>query len=133
YGDLFTVRTLIFGAQVFTSDPELIKLIFTGDPDVLHAGEANSSAKLFTGARSVLTLDGAPHKRARKLLTPPFHGERMHAYAEEMRAITERVLSTWKSDRPFSLLSSLQQITLEVIVANVFGLDEGPRRRLFVE
>src|SRR5262245_40232049 len=75
HGDLFTVRTLIFGTQVFTSDPELIKQIFTGDPEVLHAGKANSSAKLLTGDGSVLTLDGAPHRRARRLLTPPFHGE----------------------------------------------------------
>jgi len=133
YGDLFTVRTLVFGTQVLTSDPQLIKQIFTGDPDQLHAGEANSSAKLFTGERSVLTLDGAPHRRARRLLMPAFHGERMHAYAEAMRAITERVVSTWEVDRPFSLLASLQKITLEVIVANVFGLDEGPRRTLFAD
>src|SRR5262245_34111333 len=114
YGDLFTVRTLIFGAQVFTSDPELIKQIFTGDPDVLHAGEANSSARLLTGDRSVLVLDGAPHRRARRLLMPPFHGERMQAYAETMRAITERVMSSWTADKPFALLPSIQRITLEV-------------------
>lgn len=131
YGDLFTMRTLIFGAQVFTSDPELIKQIFTGDPDVLHAGEANSSAILLTGDRSVLVLDGAPHRRARRLLMPPFHGERMHGYAEEMRSITERVISSWTADKPFPLLASIQRITLEVIVANVFGLPEGPRRKLF--
>jgi cytochrome P450 len=62
---------------------------------------------------------------------PPFHGERMHAYAEEMRTITERVVSTWKADKPFQLLPSLQRIALDVIVANVFGLPEGPRRELF--
>jgi cytochrome P450 len=131
YGDLFTVRTLIFGAQVFTSDPELIKQILTGDPDVLHAGEANSSAKILTGDQSVLTLDGEPHRRARKLLAPPFHGERMAAYAGAMRAITERVAAAWKPGRPFSLMPSLQRITLEVIVASVLGLPEGPRRDLF--
>src|SRR5262245_26881421 len=99
YGDLFTVRTLIFGTQVFT-----------GDPDVLHAGEANSSAKLLTGERSVLTLDGAPHRRARRLLTPSFHGERMVAYAEAMRAITDRVSAGWKEGGAFPLLPSLQRI-----------------------
>ena len=95
YGDLFTLRTLLFGAQVFTSDPELIKQIFTGDPDTLHAG-APSGTKLLTGETSVLVIDGAPHRRARRLLTPPFHGERMHGYAEAMRTITERVTSSWK-------------------------------------
>lgn len=128
YGDLFTIRTLIFGTQVMTSDPELIKQIFTGDPGLLHAGEANSSAPLITGRTSVLVLDDEPHKRARRLLMPPFHGERMHAYAEEMRAIARRVASGWGPGRPFSLLPSFQRITLEVIVSNVFGLSDGPRR-----
>jgi cytochrome P450 len=131
YGDLFTVRTLVFGAQVFTSDPALIKQIFTGDPDDYHAGEANSSALLLTGERSVLVLDGAPHRRARRLLMPPFHGERMHAYAEAMRSITEGVLSTFRAGDSFPLLPALQRITLEVIVANVFGLPPGPRRDHF--
>jgi unspecific monooxygenase len=131
YGDLFTVRTLVFGAQVFTSDPELIKQIFTGDPCDYHAGEANDSATLITGTRSVLVLDEAPHRRVRRLLTPPFHGERMHAYAETMRAITERVVSPWKEGEHFRLLPYFQRITLEVIVASVFGLPEGSRRDLF--
>jgi cytochrome P450 len=133
YGDLFTVRTLIFGTQVMTSDPELIKLAFTGDPDVLQGGAANSSAPMITGRLSVLTIDGAPHRRARKLLTPPFHGERMAAYAESMRAITRQVMSTWKKGEPFPLLPSFQRITLEVIVATIFGLEEGPRRAHFAD
>jgi cytochrome P450 len=133
HGDLFTLRTWIFGTQVWTSDPELIKQIFTGDPDVLHAGKANNAGKVFTGEKSVLTLDGAPHRRARRLLTPPFHGERMHAYAEAMRTITERVASAWRAGEPFPLLPSLQRITLEVIIANVFGLPDGPRRDLFAD
>jgi cytochrome P450 len=133
YGDLFTIRTWIFGTQVMTSDPELIKQAFTGDTDVLQAGAANSSAPMITGRLSVLTIDGAPHRRARKLLTPPFHGERMAAYAESMRAITRRVMSTWRVGEAFPLLPSFQRITLEVIVATIFGLEDGPRRALFAD
>lgn len=131
FGDLFTIRTHIFGTQVFSTDPAIIQTLFTGDPDVLEAGKANSSAPLLTGKTSVLVLDGAPHKRARRLLMPPFHGERMHAYAEDMRTIAERVASEWPTDKVFPLLPSFQRIALEVIVANVFGLSDGPRRELF--
>jgi cytochrome P450 len=132
YGDLFTIRTLIFGTQVITSDPEIIKQVYTGDPDVLH-GVGPGAGKILTGDSSVLVIDGAPHRRARRLLMPPFHGERMHAYAEAMRAITERVTSAWRVGEAFPLLPSFQRITLEVIVANVFGLPEGPRRDLFAD
>jgi cytochrome P450 family 110 len=131
YGDLFTIRTLVFGAQVITSDPELIKQIFTGDPEVYHAGEANSAGKRVMGDRSVLLLDDAPHRRARRLLMPAFHGERMAAHAETMRAVTERIVSSWRAGERFQLRPYLQRITRGVIVENVFGFPEGPRRDLF--
>ena len=36
---MFTVRFPV-GTIIFISDSDAIKEIFTGDPDVLHAGEA---------------------------------------------------------------------------------------------
>jgi cytochrome P450 len=131
FGDLFTIRTLIYGTQVLTSDPAIIKQVFTGDPDVFHVGVASTSP--VGGDRSVLVVDGEPHRRLRRLLMPPFHGERMQAYAEAMRSITERVVAGWKVGQPFSLFPSMQRITLDVILANVFGLPEGPRRDLFAD
>lgn len=51
------------GAHVLRVDSEhLITITWTG--------QANQSATLITGERSVLTLDGAPHRRARRLLMP---------------------------------------------------------------
>ena len=41
YGDMFTYRLAHEGTWVFLSDPEAIKQVFTGDPRLLHAGEAN--------------------------------------------------------------------------------------------
>ena len=53
--------------MVFFSDPAAIKQIFTGDPDQLRSGQANTVFKPFLGPNSLL-LDGARHKRERKLL-----------------------------------------------------------------
>jgi cytochrome P450 len=130
YGDLFTVRTLVFGTQVFTSDPEITRQVFTGDPEVFGNG-AGGAARMITGETAVLVIDSTPHKRMRRLLMPPFHGERMAAYAEEMRSVTERVISGWKVGDRRPLLPAFQRIALEVIVANVFGLPEGPQRDHF--
>src|SRR5262249_38599858 len=84
FGDLYTVRTSIFGTEVVTSDPEIIKQVFTGDPEVLRAGEANEALAMLLGDQSLLVLDGAEHLKERRLMMPPLHGERMHAYAETM-------------------------------------------------
>src|SRR5512145_1435098 len=82
YGDLFTVRFPI-GTVAFTADPGLIKDVFTGDPDVFHAGEANATPlEPLMGRNSVLLLDGREHMRQRRLMLPSFHGERMQRYGD---------------------------------------------------
>ncbi len=127
YGDVHTVKNSALGTLVVLVDPELIKQVFTGDPDVLHAGEANRSLELLVGQRSLLLLDGPEHLRHRRMLLPPFHGARMHAYAETMRAITEEALVAWREWQTFALHPTMQAITLEIILRTVFGLDRGSR------
>jgi cytochrome P450 len=124
YGDLYSVKNPLFGTEVLVSHPELIKQIFTGDPDVFHAGEANQVLGPVVG-RSVLALDGMEHRRQRKLLTPPFHGKRLLVYADAMHAITRRVLGGWPRGERFALLPSMQRITFDVILETVFGAREG--------
>ena len=63
-----------------------MKEVFTGDPDLLYAGHANSILKPILGSSSLLLLDGERHRDERKLMMPPFHGERMHAYGQVMRS-----------------------------------------------
>ena len=127
YGDVHTIMNSALGTMVIIADPELIKQIFTGDPDILHAGEANRSLELFVGTRSLLLLDGPDHLRHRRMLLPPFHGARMQAYAETMRAITEEALAAWTEGQTFALHPTMQAITLDIILRTVFGVDRGPR------
>ncbi|MEQ9319848.1 MAG: cytochrome P450, partial [Polyangiaceae bacterium] len=121
WGDLVKVTNPLVGDEVVVNHPALIKEIFTGDPDVFHAGAANRLLGPVVG-QSVLTLDGPRHKRQRKLLLPPFHGKRLAVYAETMEAITARVIATWPQGEPMSLLPSMQRITLDVILETVFGV-----------
>lgn len=128
YGDCFTVRFPGVPPFVFTSDPEAIRAIFTGDPEQLRAGEANAPLGAFMGPQSLLFLDGAAHLRERRLLLPPFHGERMQAYGRTIAAITDRAIDRWPLGKPFPLHPSMQAITFEVILSTVFGFEEETRR-----
>jgi len=128
YGDLVTLRTLMDPGFVMVFDPELVKQVFRGPPDRLRAGEANAVLGPVVGERSVLLLDGSEHMRQRRLLLPPFHGERMRAYEQVMRQAADREIDSWPVGQPFPLLPSIQSLTLEVIVRAVFGVAEGPRQ-----
>jgi cytochrome P450 len=57
-------------------------------------------------------------------MMPPFHGERMHAYGETMRGITDRAIESWPVGHPFPFQPEIHRITLNVILRTVFGLDE---------
>ncbi|APR84934.1 cytochrome P450 [Minicystis rosea] len=125
YGDLVTIETLLFGREVAVVDPEHVKQVFTSDPSDARAGEANAFLEPLVGARSVLLLDGQAHLRERRRMMPPFHGERMTAYARVMREITEQVVDTFPTDRPFALHPYMQRITLDIILRTVFGVEQG--------
>ena len=127
HGDIFAIRFPYFGRIVYVAEPGLVKALFTGDPAVFHAGEANASVlEPALGPNSVLTLDDGPHLRQRKLLLPPFHGERVEHYGELIVEITRREMESWPVGEPFALRPHTQRITLAVIMRAVFGVhDEG--------
>jgi cytochrome P450 len=132
YGDVFMVRFPYFGRLVYVTTPEFVKEVFTGPPDHFHAGEANATVlEPALGPNSVLTLDDAPHLQQRKLLLPPFHGERIAAYGELMREVTLREMESWPVGETFALRPHTQRITLAVIMRAVFGVNDEDRLERF--
>ena len=127
YGDVVTFSTAFDSRFVMVFDPDLVKQVFQAPPDRLRAGEANALLGPMLGERSVLLLDGAEHLRQRKLMLPPFHGKRLQAYEEVMRAAADRAIDGWPVGEEFALLPSMQSLTLDVIVRTIFGVDPGAR------
>jgi cytochrome P450 len=127
FGRMFTLRIAYEGDWVMVSDPELVKQVFTGDPKIFHAGEGNQILRPILGDNSVLVLDEKQHIGQRRLLLPPFHGERMQAYGEKMREIAVREIESWPTGTPYQLRPRMQAITLEIILETVFGVHGGER------
>jgi cytochrome P450 len=125
YGSAVTFSTLFDERFVMLFDPEPVKELFRGSPTQLHAGEANALLGPVLGERSVLLLDEDEHLRHRRLMLPPFHGQRMQAYADVMRDCTDQEIDGWPTGQPFALLQSMQALTLKVILRAVFGYEPG--------
>jgi cytochrome P450 len=124
YGDVFTVRFASVGRVIFVSEPTLIKQIFTASPDQLRAGEANWPLIPVLGERGTLLLDGQEHLKRRRLILPPFHGERLERYRSMFTEVAAEHIERWPTGEPFALLPRVQAITLELIMKVVFGEDE---------
>ncbi len=127
YGDRFSLPTKDGNNTVYFSDPQAMEQIFTADANTLEAGRGNRILKFLVGDNSLILLDGEIHQRQRKLLAPPFHGDRMRAYGMTICEIARQVSDQWQTGKPFNIRESMQEITLSVILSAVFGLDEGKR------
>jgi cytochrome P450 len=132
HGDVFTLRFPYYGNVVYVARPDFVKEVFSGSPDVFHAGEANATVlEAPLGPNSVLTLDEGPHMRQRKLLLPPFHGERVQRYGELIVEMTRREMGSWPIGEPFAMRPHTTRITLAVIMRAVFGVHDEQRLARF--
>ena len=123
-GDMFTVTFWPSGMQlVMVSDPEAVKTVFTAPAEVAPSAAGTSPIAPIVGESSVLTLTGPEHMRQRKLLLPPFHGERMRAYEEVIVEATRRDMASWPLGAPMTMVERTRAITLEVILRAVFGVE----------
>jgi cytochrome P450 len=127
FGETFTLRLPVAPSTVVMfTNPEAIRQIFGGDEEDLRGGESSAALRPILGAGSILALDGKRHERQRRLMMPPFHGERMLAYGDTMRAVTARTMERWPIGQSFPIHREMRAITLEVILRTVFGA-EGAR------
>ncbi|TWG08020.1 cytochrome P450 [Saccharopolyspora dendranthemae] len=123
HGDVFRIDTLLEKRPlVITSHPDHVKSLFTAGPSLAPSTAGQSQLRPIVG-ESVLTVTGARHRRQRKLLMPPFHGKAIARYREQILEATTREIDGWQAGSRLRLADSAQQVTLDVIMSGVFGID----------
>jgi cytochrome P450 len=127
FGDAFSVQFLGFERpMVIISDPEAIRTLYSSQEHGLPRGRTITLLPVL-GPNSVLLLEGAEHLARRKLMLPPFHGERMRSYESTVEEVAEREIESWPEGETFALHPRMQALTLEVILRAVFGVTDPER------
>jgi cytochrome P450 len=127
YGDAFCVTFLGFQSpMVLVSDPAVVKAVYTERANGLAPGR-NIILEPIVGPQSLLLQEGAEHLARRRLMLPAFHGERMRSYEAVVTEAIGGEVDSWQLGSEFPIHSSMQAVTLEVILRAVFGVSEGPR------
>jgi hypothetical protein len=127
HGDAFRIVLPAIGPAVVVSSPELVKQMFTASNELLLGGEGNPLSPIL-GPGSLFSLDRGEHLRERRLLLPPFHGDRMKSYESIIEEEARREFASWENGVEFATMPSFMRITLNAILRAVFGA-EGPRMR----
>jgi len=127
-GEVFRMRTPLPENVAITGHPDHVRSLFTAKPEQAPSLTGESPLRPILGTGSVLTAVGPRHMRQRKLLLPPFHGEAIERYTTTIATAAEREIDRWPVGRPFALAPHMQAITLDVIMAGIFGIEGKPRR-----
>ena len=127
YGDAFSVKFVGFKTpMVMISDPAAVKALYTERANTLPPGR-NIVLEPIVGPRSLLLLQGSDHLGRRKLMLPPFHGERMRSFQPVLEDIVRTEVDSWPLGEEFPIHTRMQGVTLDLILRVVFGVAEGPR------
>ena len=126
-GEVFRMRGIVSGSPVITSHPDHVRSLFTAKPPLVPSLTQESPLRPIVGGNSVLTAQGERHMRQRKLLLPAFHGDAIQRYVAMIGEVAEREIDRWPVGRPFPLAPRMQAITLDVIMAGIFGIEGRPR------
>jgi cytochrome P450 len=131
YGDPMTYPDLEGKPCLVVGSPEGISSLLSAP---LEATEQALVERLsaFLGESSVLTISGPRHAAMRKLLTPPFHGQRMRVYGKQICDLTMDHARKLPPGLKFKPLDFINGIGLEVIVRLIFGVT-APERVALVE
>lgn len=129
FGDTFTIRPGTMAPHVVTTDADAIKRLLTGD--AMAKRHANEAVRPLVDDGAVILLDGAEHLARRKLLLPPFHGERVRAYAQLTERLMEAEVRRWSRGATVAVLPVAQNLTIEVILRALLGVVDEPLRQRF--
>ena len=128
FPDIFEARITPVGrTQILVSDPRLIQKMLADDLLGEFAAPVVSMVRPVLGDQSLFLQDGDRHRRQRKLLMPPFHGERMTAYGHLICRLATQVMDQQPLGQPFLARTAMDEISLEVILEAVFGLSASRR------
>jgi cytochrome P450 len=121
YGDLVHLKLANQNAYV-VSNPEWIR-------DILITNQANfTKSRMLERARillgdGLLTNEGEPHTRQRRLVQPAFHRDRLMRYCADMVACAEKARSRWQSGGELDIHEEMTRLTLAIVGRTLFSAD----------
>jgi cytochrome P450 family 135 len=123
HGDVFQLR-LLREEWVAIAHPDAVREVFSHGPAQVDSGAANQALSPALGTRNLLLLDGEEHLHRRRIVLPPFHGDRMRAYERTIRAAADEQIAAWPLHEPVAALPRMQELTFAVIMRCVFGVQD---------
>jgi cytochrome P450 len=128
HGPIFSVR-LLHTQAVFMIGPEANTYITVQHPEKFTWRESSFGDLIPLLGDGLLTIDGAYHDRARRIMMPAFHREQIMASVEVMFEETGAALSQWRPGQTVDVYAWTRNLAMRIAMRALLGLDPDDRGR----
>lgn len=129
YGPIFTLR-ILHSKVVFMLGPAANRYITVSHAQNFKWRESHFRDLIALLGDGLLTTDDPYHRRARQIVLPAFHRERIAASIDVMVDETERALEQWRPGARIDLYAWTRRLATRVAMKALFGIDpDGPAAR----
>jgi cytochrome P450 len=122
YGPVFSLRILHL-RQVWALGPEANHHILVSNARDFHWREGAFADLIPLLGDGLLTIDGDYHRRARRIMLPAFHRERIAASVETMLAEAERSIAGWRPGDVVDVYHWARNLAMRIAMRALLGLD----------
>jgi len=122
HGPVFAIR-IFHAIHVFMLGPEANRFVLVTDRDKFRWRDGSLGDLIPLIGDGLLTTDGEYHDRAREIMMPVFHRERISGAADVMSEEADRALEGWRPGMRVDLYDWTRHVTMRVAMRALFGLD----------
>jgi cytochrome P450 len=122
YGPVFTMR-LLYLPIVFALGPEANHYITVSHASSFRWRDGSMGDLIPLLGDGLLTTDGDYHRRARRIMLPAFHRERLAESTAIMSSEAAAAVDAWRPGERLDLYASTRRLALRVAMRALFGFD----------
>jgi cytochrome P450 family 135 len=129
-GDRFVVEMPGTGPWLCLTHPDDVQSVFRAPADAAHFAEALrmlSPHELVLGDSALTSLDGDVHLAKRRMLLPAFNADALERYEPTIEEKARELAQRWPTGVPTAAHEHAQYVTLEIIMAAIFGVTDPER------
>ena len=122
YGPVFSLR-LLHQPVVFALGPEANHTVLVTEADAFGWRDGAFRDLIPLLGDGLLTIDGPYHRRARRIMLPAFHRERLALTVDTMREEADRALAGWEDGEHVDVERWARDLALRIALRALLGLD----------
>jgi cytochrome P450 len=122
YGPVFSMR-ILHGRQIWVLGPEANHHVLVSNARNFRWRDGSFGDLIPLLGDGLLTIDGGYHRRARRIMLPAFHRERIAASAATMVAEADAALAGWRPGDVVDVYHWARNLAMRVAMRALLGLD----------